>query len=167
MQPRYLSSTLAGFIAGLTISLAAQAHTEKPHDKPVAAAPAEQKDWGIAGVPKAVNRTIEITMLDSMRFVPGHIDVREGDTVRLRLRNKGLILHELVLGTRSELLQHAAQMQKFPTMEHDEPHMVHVAPGRRGDLVWQFNRPGEFEFACLIPGHFQAGMTGTIRVAPR
>jgi len=56
-------------------------------------------------------------------------------------------------------------MLKFPDMEHDEPYMAHVAPGRRGALVWQFNRAGAFEFACLIDGHFSAGMKGTIRVA--
>jgi uncharacterized cupredoxin-like copper-binding protein len=49
-------------------------------------------------------------------------------------------------------------------MEHDEPWMAHVEPGRSGDLIWTFNRTGEFEFACLLPGHYQAGMRGTIRV---
>ena len=57
-------------------------------------------------------------------------------------------------------------MLKFPTMEHDEPYMAHVAPGATADLVWQFNRAGSFEFACLIAGHFQAGMRGTFTVAP-
>ena len=56
-------------------------------------------------------------------------------------------------------------MRKFPGMEHDAPHMAHVAAGKRGSIVWRFNRPGEFDFACLIPGHFEAGMRGTINVS--
>ena len=127
----------------------------------------EQKDWGIAGDAKAVRRTITLRMNDDMRFTPSHIEVREGDTVRLRAENRGKVLHEIVLGTQAELAQHAQMMQKFPGMEHDEPHMAHVRAGRRGDIVWHFNRPGSFDFACLIPGHYQAGMTGTITVLPR
>jgi uncharacterized cupredoxin-like copper-binding protein len=57
-------------------------------------------------------------------------------------------------------------MVKFPGMEHDEPYMTHVSPGKRGQIVWNFNRPGEFQFACLIAGHYQAGMVGTINVVP-
>jgi len=55
-------------------------------------------------------------------------------------------------------------MVKFPNMEHDEPYMTHVKAGGTGELVWNFNRPGQFEFACLIAGHYQAGMVGTIKV---
>jgi uncharacterized cupredoxin-like copper-binding protein len=40
-----------------------------------------------------------------------------------------------------------------------------VDAGQSGEIVWTFNRVGEFEFACLIAGHFQAGMVGTITVA--
>ena len=93
--------------------------------------------------------------------------VVEGDTVRLRAENKGKVLHEIVLGTKAELDQHAQMMQKFPGMEHDAPYMAHVRAGQRGDIVWHFNRPGTFDFACLIPGHYEAGMTGTITVRPR
>jgi uncharacterized cupredoxin-like copper-binding protein len=73
-------------------------------------------------------------------------------------------MHEIVIGTRAELEAHAEMMKKHPNMEHDEPYMAHVSPGQRGDIVWTFNRAGDFEFACLLPGHFEAGMRGTIRV---
>jgi uncharacterized cupredoxin-like copper-binding protein len=62
---------------------------------------------------------------------------------------------------------HAALMLKFPSMEHDEPYMAHVPSGKSGEIVWTFNRPGSFEFACLIAGHYQAGMVGKIVVQPR
>lgn len=124
----------------------------------------EQKDWGIAGDAKDVRRTITLLMSDDMRFTPDRIAVRQGETVRLRIQNKGQLLHELVIGTPAELAAHAEQMLKHPAMEHDEPYMTHVKPGQRGEIIWTFNRAGQFEFACLIAGHFQAGMKGRITV---
>lgn len=125
----------------------------------------EQQPWGIAGDRKDARRTVQIAMTDDMRFTPSTINVNEGETVRFVVANKGKVLHEMVIGTRKALDEHAALMQKFPGMEHDEPHMAHVPAGRKGELVWKFNRPGDFDFACLIPGHYQAGMVGTIKVA--
>jgi uncharacterized cupredoxin-like copper-binding protein len=131
------------------------------------AAVAEQKDWGIAGAARQVRRTITLSMSDAMRFTPDRIEVRQGETVRLRVRNAGRVMHELVIGTPLELAAHAEMMLKHPGMEHDEPYMTHVAPGKTGEIIWTFNRAGEFEFACLIAGHFQAGMKGTINVRPK
>ena len=144
---------------------AALAHGEA-HKPPAAGAVVkEQKPWGIAGDRNGA-RTIEIRMDDRMRFTPAHLELREGETVRLRVANRGKLLHELVIGTREELQTHAELMKKHPGMEHDEPYMAHVAAGRRGELVWHFNRPGTFQFACLLPGHFEAGMVGTLVVTP-
>ena len=103
-------------------------------------------------------------MADNMRFSPGKMEVKLGETIRLTIKNSGQVMHEFVIGTRKELDEHAALMVKFPKMEHDEPYMAHVAPGKTGEIVWHFNRAGTFDFACLIAGHYQAGMTGTIIV---
>ena len=148
----------------LAAPLLGQAHSASTGGKKAHATVKEQKDWGIAGDAKAVTRTIEVRMSDEMRFSPAVIEVREGETLRLVHRNGGKQLHEFVLGTQAELEAHAALMQKFPNMEHDEPYMAHVGPGKRSEMIWNFNRAGEFEFACLIPGHFQAGMVGKIKV---
>ena len=144
----------------------AQAHAPSAHKNHHAAstAPAEQKEWGIAGDPKKVTRTIEIRMTDNMRFAPKVIQVKLGETVRLVAVNAGKVLHEIVIGTPQELKAHAEMMKKHPGMEHDEPYMAHVDPGQKGTIVWTFNRAGSFEFACLIPGHFEAGMIGRITV---
>lgn len=158
------------FIAACALLISATAslgHESMPYHAAGAPVAKEQKDWGIAGDAKAVRRTITLRMGDDMRFMPSQIEVHEGDTVRLRAENKGKVLHEIVLGTKAELDQHAQLMQKFPDMEHDAPYMAHVRAGQRGDIVWHFNRPGTFDFACLIPGHYEAGMTGTITVRPR
>ncbi|TFZ05005.1 cupredoxin domain-containing protein [Ramlibacter rhizophilus] len=159
------------FLAAALAALALAAHAHAPgaatgKHSSAAMQPAEQQPWGIAGEARAARRTIDIDMRDSMRFSPAHIEVREGETVRLRVKNAGKAMHELVIGTRAALDEHAALMKKHRGMEHDEPHMAHVAPDRTGELVWNFNRPGDFHFACLIPGHYDAGMTGTIRVVP-
>jgi uncharacterized cupredoxin-like copper-binding protein len=92
------------------------------------------------------------------------LEVRRGETLRIVLKNEGAMLHEFVLGTRQELDEHAALMLKFPNMEHDEPYMAHVPAGGQAQIVWTFNRAGEFDFACLIAGHYQAGMVGKIFV---
>jgi len=87
-------------------------------------------------------RTVEITMTDRMRFQPETLTVRRGETIRFVVRNTGELRHELVLGTPAELKEHAALMQKFPEMEHDEPNGVVVEPGQTGSLVWRFTRAG-------------------------
>ncbi len=151
----------------LALPALAIAHTaHSGHGAARHAAPKEQKPWGIAGDAKDVRRTIQVTMTDNMRFSPDRIEVRQGETIRLVVKNAGKVLHELVIGTRQELDEHAAMMKKHPGMEHDEPYMAHVAAGKTGQLVWNFNRAGDFEFACLIPGHYEAGMIGKVRVLP-
>lgn len=144
----------------------ARAHTDKPHAPKKGPVVKEQKDWGIAGDAKSAKRSIEVGMADNMRFTPARIDVRQGETVKFVVRNTGKVMHEFVIGTKSENGKHAEMMVKFPNMEHDEPYMAHVPPGKTGEIVWTFNRAGEFEFACLIAGHYQGGMVGTITVTP-
>ena len=142
------------------------AHGDEDHSPKSGPVRKEQKPWGIAGDAKKATRTIELTMSDNMRFTPDRLEVKRGETVKLVVKNSGQMLHELVIGTKKELDEHAALMMKFPNMEHDEPYMAHVKPGKSGELVWTFNRPGQFDFACLVAGHYQAGMVGKITVKP-
>jgi uncharacterized cupredoxin-like copper-binding protein len=124
----------------------------------------EQFDWGTSGDAKKIDRTITISMTDNMRFTPEIINVKLNETVKFVVVNNGKVLHEFVIGTQGALAQHAKMMEKFPGMEHDSPYMAHVNSGKSGEVIWNFNRAGQFEFACLLPGHFQAGMKGTIVV---
>lgn len=162
MNRRRRHLVLAAALPGLAGS--ARAHGEGEHKKPASPIVKEQKDWGIAGEGARAKRTIAVRMLDTMRFEPAHIDVRLDETVRFTVRNTGKVMHEFVIGTKAENEAHAALMMKFPDMEHDEPYMAHVPPGKSGEIVWTFNRAGAFEFACLIAGHYQAGMAGTLTV---
>jgi uncharacterized cupredoxin-like copper-binding protein len=150
-----------GLLLGSAAALAAGEHHGGHH----AAAPSQQqKAWGIAGEPEQVSRTIEISMNDQMRFSPDQLEVKQGETIRFVHRNEGQVMHEFVLGTQAELQAHAAMMATSPGMQHDSADMAHVAPGQQQELIWTFNRVGEFDFACLIPGHYQAGMVGKVRV---
>ena len=153
-------------LGAAALPLAAAAHGDKPHAAHAGPVQKEQKPWGIAGDRKDVRRTIEVAMGDDMRFRPAAITVREGETIRFVHRNTGKVMHEFVLGTKQELDAHAAMMKKHPGMEHDEPYMAHVAPGRNAEMIWTFNRAGEFDFACLLPGHYDAGMVGKVTVTP-
>ena len=122
---------------------------------------------GKAGDPKKVTRTVTVDMNDSMRFSPASIAVKRGEIIRFVVNNSGKIKHEMVIGSESELKEHAQQMAKFPEMEHAEPNQVTVTPGKSGTIVWQFDKAGKVEFACLQPGHFEAGMKGQVVVSAK
>ncbi len=122
---------------------------------------------GRPGDPAKVTRTVNVEMNDNMRFDPASINVKQGETIRFVVKNIGKLKHEMVLGTPKELKEHAAMMQKMPGMEHADPNQVTVDPGKTGELVWQFTKAGTFDFACLEPGHFEAGMVGKIKVAAK
>jgi len=120
--------------------------------------------YGKPGDLAKVSRTVEIDMSDAMRFTPSSVTAKRGETIRFVVNNSGKLKHEMVLGSIKELKQHAALMLKFPEMEHADPNQLSVDPGKIGELIWQFTRAGRFDFACLQPGHFEAGMRGTIAV---
>jgi len=144
-----------------------------PHEGAPAARPgfdysrAEEMPFGKAADPAKAKRTVKVAMGDTMRFTPARITVKRGETVRFVVNNDGKLMHEMVLGTRAELEAHAEMMRKHPGMEHDEPYMLHVPPGKSGQMGWRFTKAGEFLYGCLVPGHFEAGMVGTIIVTEK
>ena len=99
-----------------------------------------------------------------MLFVPERVEVKRGEQVRFVLRNNGALDHEFVLATREDNLKHAEAMKNNPEMEHDDPNAKRLQPKKSGELVWRFSKAGEFEYGCLIPGHREAGMIGTVVV---
>jgi uncharacterized cupredoxin-like copper-binding protein len=129
---------------------------------------AEAKAFGEPGDSKKPSRTVEVVMKETddgkMLFEPISISARKGEQVRFVLRNEGQIDHEFMLATRVENDRHAVAMRKNPDMEHDEPNGRRVAPGKSDEITWMFSKSGEFNFACLIPGHREAGMDGTVAV---
>jgi len=150
----------------LVSTTGAPAHDDKNHvKKEEQHADGHAAALGKPGVPGKVTRSIQVEMNDTMRFKPASIKVKRGETIRFVVRNAGKQKHEMVLGTIKELKEHAELMRKFPEMEHADPNQVSVEPGKTGELIWQFTKAGTFDFACLVPGHFEAGMVGKVRVS--
>jgi uncharacterized cupredoxin-like copper-binding protein len=173
----------------MSLVSAAFGHGDSGHGKPKAIdySKAEETPFGRAGNPNDASRTIRVEMEDTMHFyavatapgqrtitdvrpgtaphgMSGDIVVKRGETVRFLVRNDGKVMHEMVIGGMEELKEHAELMRRLPGMEHDEAYMAHVAPGKQGEIVWQFTRAGDFYYACLIPGHMEAGMIAKITV---
>ena len=120
---------------------------------------------GKPGVASKVTRTVTVDMKDDMRFHSSNFNVKQGETIRFVARNSGKVKHEMVIGTEKDLKDHYEVMKKNPEMEHEDANMVTVAPGKSGEIIWQFTRAGKVDFACLQPGHFDAGMKGLVNVA--
>ncbi len=149
-------------LAALLLATApAWAHDEHAHHGASGEYP-----WGRPGEASHVTRTVRIDMGDELRYTPDRIDAKRGDTLKLVVHNAGKMPHEMVIGTEPGLREHAEAMRKHPGMEHHDPYMVQVAPGGTGEIVWTFSRPGSFAFGCLVPGHWEGGMKGTITVKP-
>jgi uncharacterized cupredoxin-like copper-binding protein len=131
-------------------------------------AAARETAYGMPADPAKADRVIEIGMSDAMRFTPAAIEVKRGESIRFVVKNNGEVMHEMVLGTMKELREHAEMMKRHASaghaMDHHEPSMAHVQPGKTGVVGWRFTRAGEFYFGCLVPGHFDAGMIGKVIV---
>lgn len=164
--------TLAPILLGLVLPFAAHAagpsgpshHMPASHGHMSAAEHAAMS--GQPGDPEKVSRTVEVVLSDDMRFTPSSIDVKAGETIRFFVRNTGQLDHELVLGQLDELEAHAREMLSNPGMVHKKPNQVHLKPGQRGGMVWQFTQAGTVDFACTVPGHLEAGMVGQVNVSP-
>ncbi|MGE1155067.1 cupredoxin domain-containing protein [Pseudomonas kitaguniensis] len=164
---------LAGCLLALSVdALADTAHTYA-FGQPAAAAKA--------------TRTVEVQLQD-ISFSPTSLDVKAGETVRFVLVNKGRLLHEFNLGDAAMHAEHQKEMLKMQAsgmltatgigkmdhsamghgemggMQHDDPNSVLVEPGKTAELTWTFTRATGLEFACNLPGHYQAGMVGTLNV---
>jgi uncharacterized cupredoxin-like copper-binding protein len=123
--------------------------------------------YGQPGTSKQPARIVNIVMREDngmMEFVPNHIEIRTGEQVKFVIRNNGELDHEFVLATLDENLKHAEEMRKNPDMEHDDPNARRLSAKKSGEIVWKFTKAGIFDFSCLIPGHREAGMFGTVVV---
>jgi uncharacterized cupredoxin-like copper-binding protein len=134
---------------------------------PASAHEGEHFSAGVPGDAKKPARTVAVVMSDSdgnMKFTPDHLDVKKGEQVRFVIENKGSLKHEFTLASVKDNDKHAEMMRKFPDMEHDDPNAQSVDPGKSAAILWRFTKTGRFEFACLIPGHREAGMHGFVTV---
>ncbi|MDO9002571.1 MAG: cupredoxin family protein [Aquabacterium sp.] len=152
-----LSATALAFLAASSPSALADGAAGHHHE--------ESSAIGVPGEPSQVTRTVKVDMSDNMRFTPANFNVKQGETVRFLVRNVGQLKHEFVLGTQKALLEHYEQMKQNPEMEHADPNMVTLDPGKKGEVIWRFTKNGAVAIGCLQPGHYDAGMKGSVKVA--
>lgn len=122
---------------------------------------------GEPGAPGLATRVVEISMTDNdgdFAYMPNSIAVKKGEQIDFVLRNAGALDHEFKLDSPENNAKHKTEMGKNPEMEHDDANAKRLAPGQSEHLIWKFSKAGTFEFACLIPGHYEAGMHGVIKV---
>jgi uncharacterized cupredoxin-like copper-binding protein len=159
----YRSLTLATLLFGIAAVVPAAAGpgaTGHDHDM-------ESFSAGQPGDSKMPARVVQVVMREDdgkMMFVPKNVEVRKGEQIKFMLRNNGELEHEFVLATHEENLRHAEAMRKNPDMEHADPNAIRLQAKKAGTIVWKFTQAGSFEFACLIPGHSESGMLGTVVV---
>lgn len=139
-------------------------------------------EFGQAGKAGEASRTVEVIMGDVF-YEPGDITVVEGETIRFVIRNEGAIVHEFNIGTPHMHAEHQKEMQMMvdhgvlqsnkinhemmkmdmgngQTMDHDDPNSVLLEPGESAEIIWKFAASMDLEFACNVPGHYDAGMAG-------
>ncbi|HEY0581433.1 MAG TPA: HAD-IC family P-type ATPase, partial [Chloroflexota bacterium] len=112
---------------------------------------------------RPVSRTIQVSTTDTLRFSPDTRTVRAGETIAFEISNPGAVPHEFYLGSAAEQAEHERDMASGAPM-HAEPGQVDVPAGTTVRLVYTFDRPGTLEFGCHVPGHYLAGMHGTIDI---
>ncbi len=155
---RTLAAALCALGLGMGDALAAGTHAGGHGDEMAAGSP---------GKASAATRTIGIALKETdegMAIEPASLQVKQGETIRFQVTNIGEIEHEFVVDTHVRNQEHKKIMAKFPDMEHDDPNSVRLDAGEQGEVVWTFSNAGTFEFACLIPGHYESGMHGDISV---
>lgn len=124
--------------------------------------------FGKPGQAENVDRTIELAV-NEMSFGIEKLEVKAGETIRFVIHNGSEIEHDFTLGDHATQEAHRAEMMKMMEsdsgmMSHDDANAVFLAPGETKQLIWTFSKPGDFEFACNVPGHYEAGMHGPITV---
>ena len=122
---------------------------------------------GAPGDAKRLQRAVEVTATDAdgrMLFTPDRLDVAKGEQIRFTIRNAGALTHEFVIGAKADNAAHARLMAAMPEMKHNDPNAVTIPAGASATLIWRFSKAGAFEFACLIPGHYESGMHGVVNV---
>ena len=133
------------------------------HDHDHAHAPSQAATSATAAV-----RELRIEMDDTMRFSPSVLTVVAGEPVKLVVVNRGKLTHELVIGTAAELAHHQREMKSGGAAHHHHADgAISVDAGQSREVVRVFDKSGELGIACFEPGHYEAGMKGTLTVSPR
>lgn len=126
----------------------------------------EQFSFGMPADPADADRVVEVQMIDPFEFDPAQIQVAAGETITFIVTNTGSLDHEFVIGDEETQDEHEVIMEGDGMGGEDEPNELALAGGESGELTWSFAVAGSLLFGCHVPGHYDAGMVGTLEVAP-
>jgi uncharacterized cupredoxin-like copper-binding protein len=127
---------------------------------------------GMPGDKANVSRTVLIIAKDN-KFNLKKIQVKDGETIRFVIKNKGKLVHEMTIGTPEMQKAHQSEMMKMMDaghltadkihgkMDHNHGNSALVEPGKTGEVIWMFHKAATLEFGCNVPGHYDAGMKGS------
>jgi uncharacterized cupredoxin-like copper-binding protein len=163
-----LVGTLVLVLAGCsTASLSPSMHDmgDGHSDMPMTSDGHGEFAWGEPAEASDADRVVEISMLDELRFDPDAVEVAVGETVTFRVTNDGRIVHDFTLCDEHMQEEHDAEMAEgMPDMGHDEPNVLTLEAGQSGELTWRFTAPASILYGCPVPGHYDAGMVGTVAI---
>jgi len=129
---------------------------------------AHGSEGSLAGEPGKkddVSRVIHVEANDAMRFVHAPFNIKDGETIKFVVTNKGAIAHEFAIGTKDEHIEHGKMMAASPMMKHGPGgNAITIEPGESKTLIWKFENAWQIEAACNIPGHYQAGMHSAVTI---
>jgi uncharacterized cupredoxin-like copper-binding protein len=175
----FMTLSTATLVAMSQPAMAGGSHTGGHDDKG-----AKKSESGYPGKASEATRTITIEMFDTY-YEPKVLDLKEGETVRFVVVNKGELVHEFNIGTKASHMAHQPQMMEMMEkgvleidrvrhdkmkhgeggMSHDHPNSALLEPGQSAEVVWTFDTDAKLEFACNVPGHYQSGMVGPIKLS--
>jgi uncharacterized cupredoxin-like copper-binding protein len=75
--------------------------------------------------------------------------------------NEGAAVHEFVIEPAGEV---DAPLEAEVNGEERESEIEDISPGETAELEWTFTEPGRYQFACHLPGHYEAGMKIEVEV---
>lgn len=125
----------------------------------------ESYAFGEPADPTEADRTITIEASDEMAFDPASVEVSAGEVVTFEVVNVGQLPHDFTLGDEETQQAHATEMAEMSgEMAHADPNAMTVSAGETATLTWRFEEGGEVLYGCHQPGHYDAGMVGTVIV---
>lgn len=161
-----LALVLAACAAGTASSPTESDAVAPMESMPMGSTPMDSDDhefaWGEPAEPEDADRVVEIQMLDELRFDPSEVEVRAGETVTFQVTNAGQLPHDFTLGDEATQAEHEAEMAESGMAAHGEPNVLTLQSGEQGELTWRFTNPGSILYGCHVPGHYEAGMVGTL-----
>lgn len=111
-----------------------------------------------------------MSVRDSMFFSIDHITVVAGQQLAIEFTNTSRLPHNIVIVDGDMAVATEVNRDAINQTDYLPQHPAVIAslpivmPNQTGSITWESAQPGTYLFICTYPGHFDAGMYGTITV---